>query len=83
MLQTNSRGSERKLDQLTALGAMPDRVVAAQLSKPIVRASGTPRQGLIQSSSRKPGIFWKSDVLWVTNVKLCTRATEAIIRVGF
>ncbi len=37
-------------------------------------------QGVSQSSSLRPGMFWKSAVLWVTRVGLWTRATEAIIR---
>ena len=37
-------------------------------------------QGVSQSSSRRPGIFRKSAVLFVTRVKLWTRATAAIIR---
>ncbi len=37
-------------------------------------------QGVSQSSSRRPGIFRKSAVLFVTRVKSWTRATAAIIR---
>ncbi len=37
-------------------------------------------QGASQSSSRRPGMFWKSAVLWVTRVKSWTSATEAMSR---
>ena len=37
-------------------------------------------QGVSQSSRRRPGIFRKSAVLFVTRVKLWTKATAAIIR---
>ena len=39
-----------------------------------------PVYGVSQSTKRKSGILWKSEVLWVTRVKSKTKATEAINR---